>query len=126
MEVWVFGNPDVQADALPLVLLPALRQAFPALTFVVRDPQDEWPAKLERLTIIDTIRELEAVQAFSSLEQFVEPPRFTLHDFDLLGELKLRHKLGRLPPFVVLGVPPQLAPAEAVRQLTPWLRQYAG
>lgn len=124
MEVWVFGNPDLAADALPLRLLPELQRAFPKLRFKQQDPLEEWPT-LPRLVIIDTVRGLKRVRAFTTLDDFTAPPHVTMHDFDLATELRLRAKLNQLPPFVILGVPPELNEAEALAQLKPLLQQYA-
>lgn len=124
MEVWLFGNPDVESDALPVKLKPELEKLFPKLTFTLRDPLDEWPEQ-DSLVIVDTVRGLKCVQAFTSLEAFASHPFVTLHDFDLMAELAWRQKMGKLPPFVVLGVPGGISMEQALQELTPLLRRYA-
>ncbi len=123
-EVWLFGNPDLEKDALPIQLKPELEKLFPKLTFVVRDPLDEWPEQ-DKLVIIDTVRGLNEVRAFVSLDSFQSHPFVTMHDFDLMAELAWRKKMNKLPPFVVLGVPEGAPQEQAIQELTPLLRQYA-
>jgi hypothetical protein len=125
MEVWLFGNTDLETDALPVKLKPELERLFPKLAFTVRDPLDEWPEQ-DKLIIIDTVRGLTEVRAFVSLGSFQSHPFVTMHDFDLLAELAWRQKMNKLPPFVVLGVPEGISAKQALEQLTSLLGQYAG
>ena len=118
------GNPDLPQDSLPLRLRPQLVKEFPRINFVIQDPLEEWPVK-DRLIIIDTVEGLNEVRVFTSLDDFGATPLVTMHDFDLKNELSLRAKLWKLPPFVIIGLPPQLSAAEAIRQLKPVLSQYS-
>jgi len=124
MDIWLLGNPDLPQDSLPLRLRPQLVKEFPRINFVIQDPLEEWPVK-DRLIIIDTVEGLNEVRVFTSLDDFISTPLVTMHDFDLKNELSLRAKLGKLPPFVIIGLPPQLSAAEAIRQLKPVLSQYS-
>ena len=118
------GNLDLPQDSLPLRLRPQLVKEFPRINFVIQDPLEEWPVK-DKLIIIDTVEGLNEVRVFTSLDDFGATPLVTMHDFDLKNELSLRAKLGKLPPFVIIGLPPQLSAAEAIRQLKPVLSQYS-
>lgn len=124
MEVWLFGNPDVPEDALPLRLLPRLRIRFPQTQFVVKDPNEEWEIP-EHLTVIDTVVGIDRVQQFNDLESFAQSPRVSLHDFDALANLRLLQKLGKLKNVTIIGVPPKFnkhetleAVAEILSRLT--------
>lgn len=121
MDIWLFGNPDLSEDSLPLQMLPRLRQAFPHSTFTVQDPLDEWRLPGE-LFIIDTVKGIDCVRAFGSLDEFQEAPRVTMHDFDAVMELRLLQKLGKLPALKIFGVPPTLSMDEAFGQLSALLR----
>lgn len=123
MTVYVFGNPDLPQDALPLRLLPDLRRVFPAIDFQMKDPNEDWELPSE-LFIIDTVQGLTDVKVFTSLDQFTSSPHVTMHDFDLGLYLQWLKKLGRLPKLTIFGLPPTLAVPEALAQLTPLLRQY--
>lgn len=123
MEVWVFGNPDLKRDALPIKLLPQLKKHFPQINFVVQDPNEEWHLP-KKLYIIDTVQGLTQVKVFTSLDDFTQPPAITMHDFDLGMQLGLLKKIGQLPPVVIFGIPMKISPADALRELLPKLRQY--
>lgn len=113
MTVFVFGNPDLPTDTLPLRLLAALRQRFPRVTFEAKDPNEEWDVP-PHLIVIDTVMGADRVQRFDGLEAFTRTPRVTLHDFDALTNLQLLRKLGKLQAVTVIGVPPALPEAEAL------------
>ncbi|MFH1111954.1 MAG: hypothetical protein V1712_02690 [Patescibacteria group bacterium] len=123
MEVWLFGNPDLNQDNLPIKLLPKLKKHFPQINFVVQDPNEEWQLP-NKLYIIDTVQNLEQVKVFTSLDNFSKHSAVTLHDFDLGMQLQFLKKLGRLPPLVIFGVPMNISETKALTQLLPILRQY--
>ncbi len=124
MEVWIFGNPDLPEDSLPIRLHSELMKRFPALSFRILDPLDEWqiPDKLE---MIDTVRGIDHVRAFTSLDEFEGSPHVTMHDFDLGMQLRFLAKLKKLPPFIMYGVPDTFSVGQALRELTPMLDQRA-
>lgn len=107
MTVFVFGNPDLQEDSLPLRLLPRLRNAFPAVRFEAKDPNEEWEAP-EQLIAIDTVVGIDHVQVFHDLGHFDRSPRISMHDFDALTQLRLLAKLGKLKTVNIIGVPSSL------------------
>jgi len=121
MTVFIFGNPDLAADALPLRILPQLRQLLPTVTFAVRDPNEEWDVP-ETLVILDTVVGIPAVTVFDDLRMFSPAPRVTLHDFDALSNLRLLQKLGKLKQVKIIGVPPMIAEGKALQQITSALR----
>ncbi|HBE90701.1 MAG TPA: hypothetical protein DDW41_05845 [Candidatus Andersenbacteria bacterium] len=103
-QVWLFGNPDFAPDALPLKILPTLKQQLPQFDFIVKDPHEEWILP-PRLIIIDTIKGIKSPLVVTSLDAFKNSPRITMHDFDLITNLRWLAKLRRLPPFVIIGLP---------------------
>lgn len=112
MTIYVFGNPDLPEDALPLRLVPRLRRRFPAATIVTPDPNEEWDV-LERLIVVDTAVGLEQVRIFDGLEHFQRTPRVTMHDFDALTQLRLLQKIGRVKHVVIIGIPPHVDEEQA-------------
>jgi hypothetical protein len=123
MEIWLFGNPDLNSDSLPLKILPQLKKLFPKVNFIIQDPLEEWQLPPE-LFIIDTVRGLEKVEIFTALEKFQPTPRVTMHDFDLGTQLNWLKKLGVLPKFTIFGIPKNISAADALKQLNYLLRQY--
>jgi hypothetical protein len=104
MTVYVFGNPDLAMDALPLRLIPALQKEFPGTTFVALDPNEDWDVPSHML-ILDTVVGISAVTVFTDLSAFVQAPRLTCHDFDAYANLLLMKKLGKIDKVTIVGVP---------------------
>ncbi len=117
MTIYIFGNPDLPEDALPLRLLPKLKKKFPAAIFEVKDPNEEWDVP-ERLIVIDTVAGIDGVQAFHGLGAFARAPRVSMHDFDALTQLRLLQKVGKLKEVAVIGVPPGMDDGEALESVT--------
>lgn len=112
MIIFVFGNPDVPKDSLPLKILPRLEQQFPAVQFRVVDPNEEWDAP-EEMTVIDTVMGIDTVMILDGLEQFAAAPRVTMHDFDALAQLRYLQKLGKIKKVTVIGVPLMISENDA-------------
>lgn len=121
-RVYLFGNPDLENDSLPLRIAPGLRKEFPSIEFETMDPNEEWPVTGE-LTIIDTVLGIEAVTVFENLEPFRRSPSLSLHDFDALANLLLLEKLGKLGGIRIIGLPPDIAEKEAVEEVSRRLRE---
>lgn len=117
MTIFVFGNPDLPEDALPLRLVPQLRQKFPDLTFEIKDPNEEWDVP-ERLVVIDTVKGIASVQVFTTLDTFSATPRVTMHDFDALTQMRLLQKLGKLKQVSIIGIPPDIEEQSALASVT--------
>lgn len=112
MTVFVFGNPDLPMDALPLRLVPKLRAKFPQMMFEVKDPNEEWDVP-ERLIVIDTVKGIDDVKEFHGLDSFASVPRVSMHDFDALTQLRFLQKLGTLKEVTIIGVAPEMDDAKA-------------
>lgn len=122
MEVWVFGNLDLEEDALPVRLIQKLQGVFPQTVFRFQDPLDEWNMPYH-LLIIDTVKGIDAVKTFSSLDEFADAPRVTMHDLDVMAQLKFMQKIGKLPRVTIIGVPGSLSEDDALRQVASALRE---
>jgi hypothetical protein len=116
MTIYVFGNPDLPADSLPLKILPELQRRFPQLHFEIKDPNEEWDCPGE-LTVIDTVQGIERVAVFDDLAKFSTAPRLTMHDFDALTNLRYLRKLGKLKKIKIIGVPAEMNPKEALESV---------
>ncbi|MFH1170285.1 MAG: hypothetical protein V1704_01875 [Candidatus Vogelbacteria bacterium] len=112
--IFVFGNPDLPLDSLPLKILPALRVEFPSIKFEVKDPNEDWTVP-EELVIIDTAVGIKEITVFGSLEKFANAPRVSMHDFDALTNLRFLQKLGRLKKIRIIGLPPEIPEPETLR-----------
>ena len=104
--VYVFGNPNLEMDSLPLKILSELKKQLPKVEFVVRDPNEESDFP-EDLVVLDTAVGISEVTIFDSLEQFAQVPRVSMHDFDALTNLRYLQKLGKIKSVKIIGVPPE-------------------
>ncbi len=121
MTIFLFGNPDVPEDSLPLQLQDALEQEFPEHTFIHVDPNEEWDIP-EQMVIIDTVMGISDVQLFTDLTVFKKSPRVSLHDFDAYANLLLLQKIGKLKTCSIIGVPSGMKPEHALKDICSTLR----
>jgi len=114
--IFIFGNPELEMDSLPLRILPELRHTFPSIHFEIKDPNEEWDVP-EKLTIIDTVVDIKKVKIFEDLDSFDSAPRMTMHDFDALANLRYLKKLGKLKEVKIIGISPDIDESEALRSV---------
>lgn len=103
-KVFVFGNPDVEMDALPVKMLPELQKRFSSIEFQILDPNEDWDIP-DEFVAIDTVQGIENVTVFEGLDAFAGAPNVSVHDFDAYANLRLLQKLGRLKSVKIIGVP---------------------
>jgi len=117
MTVFVFGNPDIDIDALPLRILNNLKNKFPEIEFKVLDPNEEWDIPKEMI-ILDTVLGIDGVKLFNNLEVFSDSPRISVHGFDAYFNLKYLKKLGKLKKIKIIGVSPTISKKEAIEKIS--------
>lgn len=115
-KVFVFGNPDLEMDNLPLRILPELRKAFPEIKFVAQDPNEEWKVE-EEMTVLDTAVGIKEIRVFESLEKFSKTSRISMHDFDALTNLRLLQKLGKIKQMKIICLPSGFSEKQALKEL---------
>ncbi len=119
--VFVFGNQDLAADSLPLRILPDLQKSFPDILFTVKDPNEEWEIT-DPFIMIDTIIGIDQVTVFNGLENFIPPPAISVHDFDIMANLRYLQKLGKLKTIKIVGIPPTISEKKALQETKKNLR----
>lgn len=120
MIVYLFGNPDLKIDSLPIRILPQLKKNLPYIDFQVKDPNEEWDIP-EEMVIIDTVLRIEKVQIFTDLTKFSATQHISIHDFDLITQLLYLQKLGKIKKIKIIGVPPSIKESEAIKKITAML-----
>lgn len=115
-KVFVFGNPDIEMDSLPLRIVPELQKKFPNVAFEVLDPNEEWTI-LKDLLIIDTVIGIKKVTIFNDLKYFSASPNVSVHDFDAYANLRLLQKLGKLGEVKIIGIPPTRSGREVLLEV---------
>lgn len=114
--IYALGNPLLKEDALPLKLLPKLKEMFKDVAFKELDPSENLPEE-EHLVIIDTIINCERVCVLKEIDKIATEPRYSLHDFDLGFSLKLMKKLGKINDVTIIGVPQMIRLEDALEQI---------
>ncbi len=122
MKIYLFGNPLVDFDNLPMRLLPELQKAFPGIDFVVQDPNENLRPERGELNIIDTVIGPKEAILIEDIEKIELSPSCSLHDFDLGFNLKLLKKIGRLDKVKIFGIPSGLDEKKALKQLITLLK----
>jgi len=121
--IYIFGNPLLPFDNLPIKILPQLRKKFPQFNFVIFDPNENLKPQDKKLFIIDTVQGLKEVALIEDFDRIMTNKIYSLHDFDLGFNLKLLQKIGELEEIKIFGIPPELGVDEIVKQLTQILKQ---
>jgi hypothetical protein len=122
MQVFVFGNPDIEVDSLPVKLLPALRETFPDITFETLDPNEEWDVP-EDMVVIDTVVNTDKVTLYDDLKAFMAAPRLSCHDFDAYANMMLMMKLGKIQSVHIIGIPPGKKPEQVLPEVQKLLKE---
>ena len=120
-EIYVFGNPEIKNDSLPLKIIPELQKKFPEIKFEIKDPNEEWEIP-EELTIIDTVLGIDEIKIFEDLKSFSKSPNISLHDFDVYSNLRYLEKLEHLKKIKIIGIPPIISQEKAVEEISKILK----
>lgn len=121
MTIFVFGNPDLQEDSLPLRILPKLQEKFPDIQFEVKDPNEEWDVP-EELIVFDTVMGIDGVKVMDDIKTFSAAPRVSMHDFDALTNIRYLIKLGKIKKIKVIGISPSMNESDALEAVSAVLR----
>lgn len=105
ITLYVFGNPDLPSDNLPITFLSRLKERFPHITFEHKDPNELDIPETETLIVIDTVFGLKNVRWVNIEELSETHAHITAHDFDLETYLQLVKKLTPSLSVHILGIP---------------------
>ncbi|MCX6784271.1 MAG: hypothetical protein NT141_04405 [candidate division WWE3 bacterium] len=109
MNVYVFGNEDVNEDKLAMEVAKKLVVDFGGqIKFEFVKPNADLPFEnSEDVVILDVIAGLDFSKVLSDMElnHLSLSPRNSAHDFDLGLQLKYLKKLGRLGKVTIVGLP---------------------
>ncbi len=117
LTIYVFGNPLLPEDSLPLRLLPALKKACPQINFRAADPTENLKPTNGQLVIIDTVLGANDIVLIDDLDKIQLAPIYSAHDLDLGFNLKLLAKLGQLEKVIIFGLPPKMPKQTALKKL---------
>ena len=113
--IYVFGNPLVKEDILPLKLIDKLRKEFPSLEFKEFDTIEDLTER--ELNIIDTVKGIKKVELIEDIDKIVTDKIYSMHDFDLGYNLKLLKKMKMIDKVRIFGIPMKMNEKEALLEL---------
>ncbi len=115
--VFFAGNIILGYDNKPHLLIPHLREKFPQIDFLHYDPTEELPENFPgKFILIDTVAGIKEATVFHNLNNFSPSPHVTLHDYDVLLNLKLMIKLKKIKEVVIIGLPQEGKLADFIGQ----------
>ncbi len=121
IKIYVFGNPLLNFDNLPIQLIPYLSKKFPNIEFIHIDPNENLRPINKKLIIIDTIintKEIIVINDLDKIDKIESNPNYSMHDFDLGFNLKLLKKIGDLKEILLFGIPPKINRDTALKKLS--------
>jgi Ni,Fe-hydrogenase maturation factor len=120
--IYVFGNPLVKEDSLPLRLIDKLKKEFPSLQFKEFDTVEDLELEKE-LNIIDAVKGINKVELIEDIDKIITDKIYSLHDFDLGYNLKLLKKMKMIDKVRIFGIPMKINEKEAFEQLCKVIRK---
>ena len=122
MKVLVFGNPLVEDDSLPLRLIPALQEEFPAVEFDEADPADI-DAEEGQVVVIDAAKGIgKDVVLIDDTEKLQHDKIMSAHGLGLAEMLALMKAAGRQIQVKIICVPQGMKQSSALAAVTKMLR----
>jgi len=116
ITIYVFGNPLVKEDSLPLKLIENLRKEFPSIEFKEFDTVEDLELDKE-LNIIDTVKGIKKVELIEDIDKIITDKIYSMHDFDLGYNLKLFKKMKMIDKVRIFGIPSNMDEKVAFEQL---------
>lgn len=111
MKISVFGNPDLKEDNAAIKLIPELKKKYPEAEIRVEDPTGGLvPPEDGGWLIVDTCEGINKITEFEDLDKFEALRRLSVHDYEVIMELKLLKKLGKIKKLKILAVPIKFTP----------------
>jgi len=108
MKVYVFGNPDNQTDNNAIEAAKKLKGKVQGVEFIEVGLNKDLPfSNNENVVLMDVAEGIDKIETFYSkdLNMFPISPKFTVHDFDLVFQLKYLQKIGKLGEVTIIGLP---------------------
>jgi hypothetical protein len=108
MNVYVFGNNDLNKDNSAIKAANKLKNAISGLRFIYVKPNEDLPfADEKHAVLLDTVQGIDKVTVITEndLDKLIVNRSSTAHDYDLGFQLKYLRKLGKLNKITIIGIP---------------------
>lgn len=117
---YIFGNPLLEFDNLPIKLIPDLQKSFPNINFIEIDPNENLKPIDGKLNLIDTVfgvEEVMLIDDIGTIDKIESNPNVSMHDFDLGFNLKLLKKIDLLKDINIIAVPTNIEKKKALEKI---------
>lgn len=109
MKISVLGNPDLEEDNAAIKLIPWLKKKYPKAEIKIEDPSGGLePPQAGGWLIVDACQGINKITEFEDLDKFESLRRVSVHDYEVVTELKLLKKLGKIKKLTILAIPKQV------------------
>jgi Ni,Fe-hydrogenase maturation factor len=108
VNVYVFGNPDVEGDSPAIRAAEKLKKSLKSTDFIFIKPNQDLPFTGEKpVVILDTVQGIDQVTVLDEkdLDKLIISKSITAHDYDLGFQLKYLIKLKKLTGLKIVGIP---------------------
>ena len=105
MRVLVFGNPVAAGDSAAVKIADRLEGKLAGIEFVRFDTAEDLEKEGSEVAIMDAVAGLRSPRLISLEELELPEKPLSLHGFDLMWNLLLLKKLGKIKKAVIIGVP---------------------
>jgi len=123
--IYIFGNPLLDFDNVPIKILEQLQKEFPNINFIIQDPNENLHPAGGELIIIDTVTGPPDVVVINDIDKIERTDSCSMHDLDLAFNLKLLQKIGELKKLTIFGVPMGMGEDEVLKKLVQLIKKYS-
>ncbi len=118
MKILVFGNMLVEADSLPLRLMPKLEKLLPSVEFKEFDTAENLEDEGRDLIILDTAFGIEKVTLIEDVDTLQMSKTASMHDFDLPITLRILIKLKAIDSVKIIAIPAGYEEKKAIEEIS--------
>jgi|SRR5208283_4591502 len=122
MKILVFGNMLVEADSLPLRLMPKLEKLFPSIEFKEFDTAENLEDEGRDLIILDTAFGIEKVTLIDDVDNLQMSKTASMHDFDLPITLRILIKLKAIDSVKIIAIPAGYGEKKAIEEISAMIK----
>ena len=114
MKVLVFGNPIAKIDSAAVKMADKLARKLPGTEFKRFDTAEDLENEGSEIVIMDAVVGLRSPRIMDLAELEIPKQPLSLHGFDLIWNLVLLRKLGKIKKAVIIGVPAKRPVSESL------------
>lgn len=108
MNVYVFGNRDLDFDNIAIKIAEGLIGKIENIEFIFMDSADDFSPTEDFPIILDVAKGIDKVSIIEDIKNIGSSPLVGMHDFDLAFTLKFLIKLKKIHGFKIIAIPMEI------------------